>query len=191
MRFSGGLMVASSEVIVMGETILVTCSTDMVNQVEEDGYALVRDCLDEETAQRLGFHLSATSHAKRNLLALAIVRELAGSLAVRSLAEALLGKNCFAVKGTFFNKTRGANGKVAWHQDLTIMVRERKEVAGFGPWTIKEGIVHVQPTADVLSRILREGTELVHAESATYSIVVTNGFSSRGWHGTVGSKLGI
>jgi ectoine hydroxylase-related dioxygenase (phytanoyl-CoA dioxygenase family) len=34
------------------------------------------------------------------------------------------------------------------------MVRERREVAGFGPWTIKEGIVHVQPTADILSRIL-------------------------------------
>ena len=34
------------------------------------------------------------------------------------------------------------------------MVRERWEVAGFGPWTIKEGIVNVQPTADVLSRIL-------------------------------------
>ena len=34
------------------------------------------------------------------------------------------------------------------------MVRDRKEVVGFGPWTIKESIIHVQPTADVLSGIL-------------------------------------
>jgi ectoine hydroxylase-related dioxygenase (phytanoyl-CoA dioxygenase family) len=34
------------------------------------------------------------------------------------------------------------------------MDREQKEVVGFGPWTVKEGIVHVQPTANVLSRIL-------------------------------------
>jgi ectoine hydroxylase-related dioxygenase (phytanoyl-CoA dioxygenase family) len=58
------------------------------------------------------------------------------------------------VKATFFNKTQESNWKVAWHQDLTIMVRKRREVAGFGPWTIKEGIVHVQPTAEILSRIL-------------------------------------
>jgi ectoine hydroxylase-related dioxygenase (phytanoyl-CoA dioxygenase family) len=70
------------------------------------------------------------------------------------MAEAVLGKHCFAVKGTFFNKTLESNWKVAWHQDLTIMVRKRKEVAGFGPWTVKEGIVHVQPTTEVLSGIL-------------------------------------
>ena len=34
------------------------------------------------------------------------------------------------------------------------MVRERKDFAGFGPRTTKEGIDHVQPTADILSRIL-------------------------------------
>ncbi len=132
----------------------VTCSTDMVQQVEQDGYVISPTCLDEETVQRLGEKLTAASYAKRNLLALPIVRELAASVAVRTLAEAVLGKRCFAVKGTFFNKTQESNWKVAWHQDLTIMVRERKEVAEFGPWTVKEGIAHVQPTAEVLSRIL-------------------------------------
>ncbi|MGB8494281.1 MAG: phytanoyl-CoA dioxygenase family protein [Candidatus Acidiferrum sp.] len=87
-------------------------------------------------------------------MALPVVRELAGSAPVRTLAQSVLGKNCFAVKGTFFNKTKESNWKVAWHQDLTIMVRDRREVQGFGPWTVKEGIVHVQPTTAVLSGIL-------------------------------------
>jgi ectoine hydroxylase-related dioxygenase (phytanoyl-CoA dioxygenase family) len=39
-------------------------------------------------------------------------------------------------------------------QDLTIVVRERREVPGFGPWTIKAGINHVQPPADILNHIL-------------------------------------
>lgn len=43
---------------------------------------------------------------------------------------------------------------MAWHQDLTIVVRERKEVARFGPWTIKADIVHVQPPAKVLECVL-------------------------------------
>lgn len=64
-----------------------------------------------------------------------------------------VGWNCFAVKGTFFNKTQESNWKVAWHQDLTILVRERREVHGFGPWTVKAGIVHVQPPASVVGSL--------------------------------------
>jgi ectoine hydroxylase-related dioxygenase (phytanoyl-CoA dioxygenase family) len=129
-------------------------SVDLAQRVEEFGFAVVPTCLDEEMVERLCSHLSETTHALRNLLALPIVRDLAVSVAVRTLAEAVLGKNCFAVKGTFFNKTQESNWKVAWHQDLTIMVRERREAAGFGPWTMKADIVHVQPPAEVLSRIL-------------------------------------
>lgn len=126
----------------------------IVGKVEQQGFAIVSSCLDEEALERLGSFLADTSHAIRNLLALPAIRELASSVAVRTLVEAVLGQQCFAVKGTFFNKTQEANWKVAWHQDLTIMVRERRDVPGFGPWTIKAGINHVQPPADILSRIL-------------------------------------
>ncbi len=104
--------------------------------------------------ERLCSCLSETTYSARNLLAVPIVRELASSTPVRALAEAVLGKTCFAVKGTFFNKTQEANWKVVWHQDLTIVVREGCEVPGFDPWTIKAGINHVQPPA------------LLHASSA-------------------------
>lgn len=127
---------------------------DLAQMVEEEGFSIVPSCLDEEAVQRLSVELGESSHAKRNLLALPIIRELAASVPVRAMAEAVLGKHCFAVKGTFFNKTLESNWKVAWHQDLTIMVRKREEVAGFGPWTVKEGIIHVQPPADIMSRIL-------------------------------------
>jgi ectoine hydroxylase-related dioxygenase (phytanoyl-CoA dioxygenase family) len=68
--------------------------------------------------------------------------------------ETLLGPECFAVRGIFFNKTRSSNWKVVWHQDLTIAVRERKDVEGFGPWTMKAGILHVQPPPEVMSGLL-------------------------------------
>jgi ectoine hydroxylase-related dioxygenase (phytanoyl-CoA dioxygenase family) len=41
-----------------------------------------------------------------------------------------------------------------WHQDLTIAVRERRDVDGFGSWTVKAGVLHVQPPADIMSGIL-------------------------------------
>jgi ectoine hydroxylase-related dioxygenase (phytanoyl-CoA dioxygenase family) len=127
---------------------------DLQQSVARDGFAVVPSCLDEKTIEQLCSSLPETSHAMRNLLAVPVVRQLAGSATVRTLAEAILGKSCFAVKGTFFNKTQDSNWKVVWHQDLTIMVRERREVPGFGPWTIKENIAHVQPPAAILGRIL-------------------------------------
>lgn len=90
----------------------------------------------------------------RNLLELSPVRELAKCSPVRGLAEAVLGRDCVAVRGLFFDKTPGANWKVAWHQDLTIAVTERIELTGYGPWSEKAGVLHVQPPAVILERML-------------------------------------
>lgn len=61
-----------------------------------------------------------------------------------------LHKDFFPVRALFFDKTPGANWSVAWHQDLSIAVAERIETAGFSGWSIKEGIVHVQPARNIL-----------------------------------------
>ncbi len=73
---------------------------------------------------------------------------------VRSLVEPILGSRFFAVGGTLFDKTARANWKVAWHQDLSIAVRRRADVSGFGPWSVKAGVPHVQPPVGVLENML-------------------------------------
>jgi ectoine hydroxylase-related dioxygenase (phytanoyl-CoA dioxygenase family) len=91
----------------------------------------------------------------RNLFDVApAVRALATSPAVRSVAEAVLGPECFAVRALLFDKTPDANWKVVWHQDLTIAVRARAIVAGYGPWSEKAGVPHVQAPAELLERML-------------------------------------
>lgn len=91
----------------------------------------------------------------RNLLeSLRSVRELATSAAVRSVAEAVLGGRAFAVRALLFDKTPEANWKVVWHQDLTIAVRRRVNAIGFGPWSEKAGVTHVQAPTELLERML-------------------------------------
>jgi ectoine hydroxylase-related dioxygenase (phytanoyl-CoA dioxygenase family) len=90
----------------------------------------------------------------RHLLDLRSVQELASSQPVRAIAESVLGKDCVPVRGILFDKTPAANWKVTWHQDLSITVSERREVAGFGPWSVKEGIPHVQPPVPILERMV-------------------------------------
>lgn len=93
--------------------------------------------------------------AIRNLLdACPEVRELADSNAIRSLVEAVLGPHADAVRGILFDKVPDANWKVPWHQDVTIAVQEGVESEGFGPWTMKADVLHVQPPASVLESMV-------------------------------------
>ena len=90
----------------------------------------------------------------RNLLDFSKIRDLADSPAIRAEVETILGSRASVVRGILFDKTEGSNWKVPWHQDVTIAVDRRVEVPGYGPWSIKEGILHVQPPAEVLENML-------------------------------------
>ena len=58
------------------------------------------------------------------------------------------------VRAILFDKSDAANWSLAWHQDRTICVRERRDVHGFGPWTVKSGLLHVAPPFDLLARMI-------------------------------------
>jgi len=122
--------------------------------VEQEGFAIVPLCLDEGTVGHLCEQFDDSRQPQRNLLSVPSVRGLATSKAVHKVVETVLGPKCFAVRGIFFNKTQTSNWKVVWHQDLTIAVCERRDVSGFGPWTMKAGVLHVQPPVEVLRDIL-------------------------------------
>src|SRR5713226_4329575 len=128
--------------------------TEELDQIAENGYAIVNSCLDAPTLWELSDLLDAGHAGVRNLLDVPAIRRLASSSAVRSLMEPVLGSNCFAVRGILFNKGDGANWKVAWHQDCVIAVAQQKEVPGWGPWSIKAGVHHVRPSPDLMLRML-------------------------------------
>ena len=80
-----------------------------------------------------------------------LARVLDGSGPVGRLATDVLGPAARPVRALLFNKTAEANWIVPWHQDRTIAVRERREVEGFGPWSIKGGMQHVEPPFEILA----------------------------------------
>lgn len=105
-------------------------------------------------------HLEALSWAAdtgaglRNLLDLLAVAEVARGCVLTDLVAPILGPDAFAVRAILFDKTPDANWKVTWHQDLTIAVRERREVPGFTSWSEKAGVSHVQPPVSILANML-------------------------------------
>ncbi len=79
---------------------------------------------------------------------------LATDGAIGAVASRALGTDARAVRAILFDKSQGTNWSLAWHQDRTICVRERVEMEGFGPWSIKAGLHHVAPPFELLSRMV-------------------------------------
>jgi hypothetical protein len=70
------------------------------------------------------------------------------------VASSVLGTSWRPVRAILFDKTPATNWSLGWHQDRTIAVAQRVEVDGFGPWTIKNGLLHVAPPFDILLRMV-------------------------------------
>lgn len=66
------------------------------------------------------------------------------------------------VRAILFDKSATTNWALGWHQDRTIAVRARAACDGFGPWSIKAGMFHVEPPFAIIERML---TIRVHLDS--------------------------
>jgi hypothetical protein len=120
-------------------------------------------------------------YAVRNLMAaVPEVASLAMSPAMRALVEPALDPDAFPVRALLFDKAPGANWKVAWHQDLSIAVREWADVPGFGPWSLKPGVRHVQPPVGVLEQMLTARLHLDDCGPQNGPLLVLPGSHSAG-----------
>lgn len=72
---------------------------------------------------------------------------------LKQVIHQLFGSDYFAVKSIYFDKPEGSNWYVSYHQDLTISVDRKSDLAGFGPWTVKQDQFAVQPPLPVLESI--------------------------------------
>src|SRR6267142_4538607 len=166
---------------------------DYIDEIERYGFSVIQDAIDVETIDGL---LEEIENAKvdefalcragklfgiRNLLnVLPSARGLANSGFVGSLVERVLGNNAKVVRGIYFDKHKEANWKVAWHQDLTIAVQQRWNVTGYGPWSIKAGIPHLQPPVLLLQNMLTLRLHLDHTDESNGALRVLPGSHKHG-----------
>ena len=112
---------------------------------------------------------------RRGLLALPGVAALACSAKMLDLVRPFLAAEPVPVRAIYFDKSPGANWLVPWHQDLTLALRSRAEVPGFDPWSVKEGVPHVQPPAELLERMLTIRLHLDDADESNGALRVLPG----------------
>ncbi|HSY17900.1 MAG TPA: phytanoyl-CoA dioxygenase family protein [Candidatus Acidoferrales bacterium] len=127
----------------------------MNQHLEQHGFVIVHKVLSADEAQQLGMELGAVEGAgRRGLLAEPAVAHFAHSARLIDLVRPHLPAEPRPVRAVYFNKTAETNWLVAWHQDLTIAVKEKADLPGFTAWSVKEGIPHVQPPVELLQNML-------------------------------------
>lgn len=89
---------------------------------------------------------------------------LTGSGPIAAVAARLGGAGMRPVRAIAFDKSPAANWALGWHQDRTINIAARADVVGFGPWTVKQGHLHVQPPFALIKAML---TLRIHLDPVT------------------------
>ena len=137
-------------------------SSPLRDHMDRSGYALVDRVLEGDECESLlrEFEPLSTTITRRragvrDLFSRSrVARRLARDPRIRAIVEDILSPDAFAVRAILFDKTTEANWQVAWHQDRTIAVDRRAVIEGFGPWSTKANITHVQPPAVILERMV-------------------------------------
>jgi ectoine hydroxylase-related dioxygenase (phytanoyl-CoA dioxygenase family) len=153
------------------------CSAQIAKELQKNGYAWIRALFDGKEVEAIKNSFEEYSESKdlrkrngkvfgvRNLLQTnPTVQNVANRSKLTSCIKKLSNIRTKAIKALFFDKIPGANWKVFWHQDLTIAVDKKQEIPEFGPWSIKGGIVHVQPPISILENIL---TSRIHLDDCS------------------------
>lgn len=136
-----------------------------------DGAQLFRAALSRDQLHRLEAVLThlPRDHAGVRLRGVeGLAPFLTASGHVGRCAATVLGENCRPVRAILFDKTPGMNWTLGWHQDRTIAVKQRVDIDGFMTWSVKGGMVHVEPPFELLSRMvtLRLHIDAVPASNA-------------------------
>lgn len=163
------------------------------DSVRANGYAVVDDVLTESEVKDLQTAIAAVPESKavrrrrgvygiRNLLGICpSARNVAISDKIWPFVINILGQDCFAVRGIFFDKVPGANWNLSWHQDSVIAVNKKMETDGFEAWSTKAGVVQVQPPAEVLAQMLAIRIHLDPCGIENGPLRVLPGSHDHGW----------
>lgn len=150
-------------------TMLASASRPADITLEKDGAQLFAHALDEAACIRLEAALAALPTGMPGVRIgdgpqLKPFLDTAGF--VGAIATAVLGPEARPVRAILFDKTAERNWSLGWHQDRTIVVRERIDADGFGPWTVKSGLIQVEPPFAILERMV---TLRVHLDAVDWN----------------------
>jgi ectoine hydroxylase-related dioxygenase (phytanoyl-CoA dioxygenase family) len=123
------------------------------------GYGIVASVLGEREVSDLLQALEPSPLARgragtRHLMRHPAVARVANDARLLAIARDVLGRTGVPYRATLFDKSPQRNWLVAWHQDTALPLESRRDVAGWGPWSVKAGVTYAHAPAHALARIV-------------------------------------
>lgn len=125
--------------------------------LDSTGFAIVPSVFAPVECASLVDALAAAPRSRagaRHLLADPHAARVARDPRLLRIARKILGAGAVPFRATLFEKPAASNWLVVWHQDTALPVVERFEAPGWGPWSVKQGIVYAHAPAWALARVV-------------------------------------
>lgn len=127
--------------------------------IETQGFAIIPDVVSEASIDCLleklrDGKLRRSRAGIRHALQHFAIMEFAQHPRFLDIARATLGNGASPFRATLFDKSSLSNWLVVWHQDTALPLREKIEAAGWGPWSVKDGVIYAHAPASALNHVL-------------------------------------
>ena len=137
--------------------------------IAEQGFSIIPSVFHHQEIERVleqieRRNLPRSMAGVRHALRHPEIAELARDRRLIQLASEILGHAAFPYGATLFDKSAVANWLVVWHQDTALPLRKRSEVPGWGPWSVKDGVLYAHAPATALSKVV---TLRLHFDDST------------------------
>ena len=129
------------------------------DQIQAQGFAIIPGVFSLEQIEALKRDLEAAALERsragaRHALGNASVAAIANSDELLAIVHEVLGPGARPFRATLFDKSPTANWLVVWHQDTALPIQERSELFGWGPWSVKAGMIYAHAPAKALEQVL-------------------------------------
>jgi ectoine hydroxylase-related dioxygenase (phytanoyl-CoA dioxygenase family) len=156
-----------------------------LEQIAKGGFAILPEVFrnDEMATLLEAFtesNLPRTKAGIRHALNFGPVDAIAHDPRLLTVVRSVLGENAIPFSATLFDKSPDANWLVVWHQDTALPLRHKKELAGWGPWSEKQGVIYAHAPASALEGILALRIHLDHSTSQNGPLRVLPGTHTLG-----------
>ena len=127
--------------------------------VDQNGFAIVSGVLnpDEVSSMLRSLSVASLRHTRagiRHLMSNSDVAAIARDRRLLEIAGDILGGGAFPFRATLVDKSQDSNWLVVWHQDTALPLRNRKEMPGWGPWSVKAGITYAHAPTHALNQVI-------------------------------------
>lgn len=128
-------------------------------RVAGKGFAVIPELISTAEIAVLSNELGRSSLPRSRAGVRHVMREPAIAVFARhprllELAQQVLGQSALPFRATLFDKSPTSNWLVVWHQDTALPLKERRDSPGWGPWSVKDGVIYAHAPANALEQVL-------------------------------------